>query len=108
MMRLFVGAHFAGVSKCARLFVLCVAGLSACGGKPPPPVLALSDCAQPSAEALSAAERLPRLPAPSADPREEIDALTLTLERDEDVHDAEIDKRETLIAHGVRFCGWSR
>jgi len=91
----------------AFVVVVCVAGLSACAKKPPP-VLALSDCAQPSAEALSAPERLPRLPAPATDSGEEIHGLTVTLERDEDIHDAEIDKRETLIAHGVRFCGWTR
>jgi len=91
----------------ALVVVLCVAGLSACADNPPP-VIALSDCAQPSAEALSAPERLPRLPAPSTDAADEINALSVTLERDEDVHDAEIDKRETLIAHGVRFCGWTR
>lgn len=89
------------------MIVVVAAVLSACGGNPPP-VLTLTDCPQPAAEALSAPELLPGVTTIPAEAADAINALSVTLERDEDVHGAEVDKREALIAHGVRFCGWTR
>lgn len=75
---------------------------------PPITVAPLIDCSQPAAETLSAAEKLPEIPVLSTDPREAIDALSEVIKRDGKVYADEVDKRQTLIVHGVMRCKWTR
>lgn len=91
----------------AFIVVLMVAALAACATKPPV-VNAQINCPQPTAEALSSRQPLPRIPVLSTDPGEAIGALSVVIASDEAAYDTETKKRETLIEHGVRLCGWTR
>lgn len=66
-------------------------------------------CPQPAAAALSPPVPLPRVPdLPGTDPASVVGELSAILALDTDIHGDEVDKRETLIDHGVRLCGWTR
>ncbi len=91
----------------AFIVVLMVAALAACATKPPV-VNAQINCPQPTAEALSSRQPLPRVPVLSTDPGEAIGALSVVIASDGATYQTEADKRETLIRHGVERCGWTR
>lgn len=94
-----------GVLPAAAIAILF---LSACASKPPPAPVTLISCPQPTTEALSAPQPLPRIPALSTDPGEAIGALAVVIASDEAAYQTEADKREALIQHGVERCGWTR
>lgn len=66
-------------------------------------------CPQPAAAALSPSETLAIVPEhPDQNPDIALGQYGEALVRDNAVYAREVDKRETLIDHGVRFCGWTR
>jgi hypothetical protein len=81
--------------------------ISACSPKPPP-ITAIINCPQPTAEALSAAQPLPRVPELSTSASEAINSLSIVIAQDDDVYAGEVAKREALIKHGTERCGWTR
>lgn len=67
------------------------------------------NCPQPATATLSRPEALPLVPQlPGEEPTLVIGALSETLNEDVRVYGNEVDKRNALIDHGVRFCGWTR
>lgn len=97
--------HF-GIVKAFTLSV--ITALAACGTTPDVNVTARVDCPQPAAEALAPPQKLPSVGVIPQAPEEAVPLLALALDRDKDVHQAEVDKREVLIRHGVERCGWTR
>lgn len=86
------------------LLALLVAG---CATKPPT-VQPIINCPQPTAEALSAAQPLQRVPQLSTNASETVNSLSVVIAQDDAAYAEEKAKREALIAHGVMRCGWTR
>jgi hypothetical protein len=99
---------------CARLalFTIAILMLTACGGRMPDiNVNALTNCPQPSAEALARSPQSPAIPplAQTADMPEETIRLLGEVIAIDQVQLSDVKrKHETLVDHGVRLCGWTR
>ena len=91
------------------VIIVAVLVMAACASRPQIDARPLVDCPQPAAGALSPPVPLPDVSSlPGADPSAVVGALSEALILDGKVYDGEVDKRETLIDHGVRLCGWTR
>lgn len=90
------------------LLLGCALFIASCSSMPKITVDAKVDCPQPTAEALSRPETLPQVPALSSDPSETIRILSEVVASDVKPFQDEVDKRQVLIDHGVKFCGWTK
>lgn len=82
--------------------------LVACARTPPINPVVRMDCAQPATDALAPAQPLPLLPKLSPQPDVAVTQQNQVLAGDASAFDREAKRRETLIDHGVKFCGWVR
>lgn len=66
-------------------------------------------CPQPAAETLSPPKPLSQLPRlPGDEPSTVIGIFAQTAALDTAIYQSEVDKRQKLIEHGVKLCGWVR
>lgn len=90
------------------MFGLLFAFLVSCAERPIN-VMPLVNCSQPTTLSLSPPVSLPQVPRlPGDDPSMVVGILSETAALDAKLYQDEVAKREELIDHGVRLCGWTR
>jgi len=91
------------------IIVIAVLLAAGCAQRTPISVTPILNCPQPAALALTPAPPLPPISALSGeDPSAVIGILSEALAQDSRAYGDEAVKREILIDHGVRLCGWTR